>query len=125
MDAKAWVALVGLVVTIVGWFVSENRKRRTTARVRGFENRMNALNLAVRMISFVDNNGAPFTDPNFLPLLEETRRNFQLYCRKDEVDNLEEFINAIDERSIIRANYALNDLRRLVADRIREGAYVE
>lgn len=64
-------------------------------------------------------NGAPFTQPGFLSLLEDARGKFQLYSFKDEINLMEQFITAIEKQNVPAANKTLSDLVPLVSSRIR------
>ena len=64
-------------------------------------------------------NPAPFTNPDFLPNLNDARNKFYLYGKQDEIDSFEAFIKAIRENDTTKASETLSVLIDLVRSRIR------
>ncbi|PXB00229.1 hypothetical protein DMB41_20785 [Pectobacterium carotovorum subsp. carotovorum] len=84
------------------------------------EYRLKALESFLPVYFSIEKNGAPFTQPDFLTQLENSRSNFQLYGLKDEIELMQYFISAIEEKNLPEANIALNKLVPLVRGRIRK-----
>jgi hypothetical protein len=89
--------------------------RRNEIAKKRLDDEVNALLLYIKVKLLIDNNPAPFTDPSFLPLLAETRINFQLYCDRNEITQLENVIKCIEQRDVNGVNDAMVNLNQLVA----------
>ncbi|HWZ14367.1 MAG TPA: hypothetical protein VNW95_03935 [Mucilaginibacter sp.] len=119
METKDWITIAAVIVAIVGWFINGGLNRRNEIAKKRLDYEFNALLLYLKVKLFIDNNPAPFSDPSFLPLLAETRLNFQLYCERNQITQFENFIQCIEQRDVNGANDAMVNLNHLVSKRIR------
>jgi len=60
-----------------------------------------------------------FDDPEFVGKPEDARSKFQLYGYNDEIDLMERFISAIENKNIEAVNTTLSKLLPLIRTRIR------
>ena len=119
-----FIAYITLLLTIIGWFVNAYINRRHEIFNKALDYRVETLKLALKIYSIIEHNSAPFTDPDFLPLLEKTRGNFRLYGKNDEIEKFENFIGAINKKDLQLANDALSELVSFVVDRIRHELHI-
>jgi hypothetical protein len=120
METKDWITIFSVIAVIIGWFVNGQLNRKNEIAKRRFKYRMNALQSFLKVWFFIQKNTAPFTDPAFLPILEEARSNFQLYGKDDEIKLFESFIKSAEQQNLQQANEALNKLVPLIRTKIRQ-----
>jgi hypothetical protein len=70
-----------------------------------------------RRIGLAD--GAPFEHPDFLPHLEGTRSDVQLFGKQQEIDVFENFVAAMNAGDLPRSNQYLGELVRTSRDNLR------
>ncbi|MBB3058880.1 hypothetical protein [Mucilaginibacter gotjawali] len=107
METKDWITIITVIAAIAGWFINGVLNRRNEIAKKRLDYGVNALLLYVKVKLLIDFNPAPFTDPSFLPLLQETRLNFQLYCDRNEIAQLENFIQCVEQQNVQGAKDAL------------------
>ena len=124
MSANNWVTLVsalgGAAVVSAGWFVTGRLNRDKEVALKRLEYRLRALESVLPVFFTIDNSGSPFTQPGFLSQLEDARSKIQLYGTADEIAAMEDFISAIEQRDLNRANAALRTLKLVVRRQIRD-----
>ena len=120
MEIKDWITIFSVIALIIGWFVNGQLNRRNEIAKKRFEFRMAALQSFLKVHFIIEKNPAPFDDPLFLPLLEETRINFQLYGKDDEIDSFEKFITSLEQGNLQEANDGLHSLSLLIRKKIRK-----
>ena len=124
IEAKDWIALGaalgGAAIVAMGWFVTGWVNRRKDVAQKRLEFRLQALESFLPVWFIIQRNPAPFTNPDFLAKLENSRSKFQLYGLKDEIDIFESFIAAIESKDLVAANAALARLVPMVRERIRK-----
>lgn len=119
METKDILTLIAIWAAIAGWFVNGWLNRRNEIAKKRFEYRMQALQSFLKVWFIIEKEKSPFTHPDFLKLLEETRTNFQLYGEDDEIRLYEEFIRSIEKKDLENANKALHKLVPLVRKKVR------
>ncbi|MEI7237935.1 MULTISPECIES: hypothetical protein [Pectobacterium] len=120
MEIRDWITITSALIIAVGWFVTGYLNRIKDVAQKRLEYRLKALESFLPVYFSIEKNGAPFTQPDFLTQLENSRSNFQLYGLKDEIELMQYFISAIEEKNLPEANIALNKLVPLVRGRIRK-----
>ncbi|KFF61864.1 MULTISPECIES: hypothetical protein [Pectobacterium] len=120
MEIRDWITITSALIIAVGWFVTGYLNRIKDVAQKRLEYRLKALESFLPVYFSIEKNGAPFTQPDFLTQLENSRSNFQLYGLKDEIELMQYFISAIEEKNLPEANIALNKLVPLVRSRIRK-----
>ena len=120
MEIRDWITITSALIIAVGWFVTGYLNRIKDVAQKRLEYRLKALESFLPVYFSIEKNGAPFTQPDFLTQLENSRSNFQLYGFKDEIELMQYFISAIEEKNLPEANIALNKLVPLVRGRIRK-----
>ena len=120
MSTDNWIMVISAVIVAVGWFVTGYLNRLQYISQIRIEYRLEALKSFLPVWFSIQNNNAPFTQPDFLPKLETGRSNFQLYGFQDEIDLMENFIRAVEQNNLKGANSALAELVPLVRQRIRK-----
>jgi hypothetical protein len=120
LEPKDWITIFSVIAIIIGWFVNGYLNRKNEIAKKRLDHRVPTLKAFLKVWFFIQNNNAPFTDPNFLPLVEEVRGDFQLYGQKDEIELFEKFIKSCETQDLQGANLALSELVPLVRTRIRE-----
>lgn len=114
------ITIISVFAVIIGWFVNGELNRRNEIAKKRFEYRMNALQSFLEVWFFIQKNANPFIDPAFLLLVEDVRKNFQLYGKDDEIELYEKFIRSAENQDIEQTNLAINRLVELVRLRIRK-----
>jgi len=120
METKDWITLVSVIALIIGWFVNGYLNRKNEIAKKRFEYRMNALQSFLPVWFFIQKNSEPFADSSFLPLLEKSRSEFQLYGTDEEINLFEKFIKGIEQKNLDSANTALHKLVPLIRGNIRK-----
>lgn len=120
METKDWIALGSALIVALGWLVTGYLNRAKDVAQKRLEFRLKALESFLPVWFSIQKNGAPFTDPRFMLLLEDARSRFQLYGFKDEIALMEKFISAIEGQNLQAANAALGSLVDIVRTRIRK-----
>jgi hypothetical protein len=123
IDTKDWIALGaalgGALIVAIGWWVTGWQNRRKDVAQRRLDFRLQALESFLPVWFIIEDNPAPFTNPNFLDKLVKARTKFQLYGLQDEIDVFESLVAAIESKDLAQANLALVRLVPLVRARIR------
>ena len=129
IEAKDWItlgaAIGGALIVSVGWFVTGWLNRRKDVAQKRLEYRLKALESFLPVWFIIQRNSAPFSDPHFLKKLEQSRSNFQLYGRQDEITLFESFIKAVEAANLPAANDALKKLVPLVRARVRDELQID
>ena len=120
MEAKEWIMIASAFIVATGLFVTGYLNRIKDVAQKRLEYRLEALESFLPVWFSIQKNAAPFTQPQFLAQLENARGKFHLYCFKDEIDVMEQFISSIEKKDLAGANSALNKLVPLVLLRIRK-----
>lgn len=120
MEIKDWITLASALIVAIGWFVTGYLNRVKDVAQKRLEYRMKALESFLPVWFLIQKNGAPFAQPDFIKQLELARSNMQLYGCQDEINLMEQFIEAIEQRNLPEANETLGKLVPLVRTRIRE-----
>ena len=120
MSVDNWIMVISAIIVAVGWFVTGYLNRLQDIALKRLEYRLEALKSFLPVWFSIQENSAPFTQPDFLPKLETARSNFQLYGYQDEIDLMEGLIGAFEKKDIEIANAALDELVPLVGQRIRK-----
>jgi len=120
MSLDNWIMLISAVIVAVGWFVTGYLNRLQDISQKRTEHRLEALKSFLHVWFSIQRNNSPFNQPDFLPKLEKARSNFQLYGYKDEIDLMEGFIEAIEQRNLENAKTILSKLVPMVPNRIRK-----
>ena len=120
MSIDNWIMVISAVIVAIGWFVTGYLNILQDIAQKRLEYRLEALKSFLPVWFSIQANNAPFNEPDFLPRLETARGNFQLYGYQDEIDLMEEFIAAVEQRNLGNANSALSKLVPLVRKRIRK-----
>ncbi len=120
MSADNWIMVISAVIVAVGWFVTGYLNRLQDISQKQLEYRLEALKSFLPVWFSIQRNNAPFTQPDFLPMLETARSNFQLYGYQDEIALMETFIGAVEQENLEGANAVLAELVPLVRQRIRK-----
>ncbi len=113
-------AFVAALVVAAGWFITAYFNRRKDVAAVRLTYRLQMLESFLPVWSSIQENSSPFQDEKFLPLLEKARESFQLYGYQDEIESMEKFIKSIEQKELVLANCALNELVPLVRNRVRE-----
>lgn len=79
----------------------------------------------IDLVSKLRSNGAPFTDPSFLPLLVETRIKMNLFCDNNQVDLIERFITSCEKGELENANQMINELSSIIPVNVRKELNIE
>jgi hypothetical protein len=115
-----WVTIAGFTtagsLVAIGWFVTGHLNRAKEVVLKRLEYRLKALHDCLPILFAT---GAPFSQPGFAQQLADVRSKFQLYGFADEIDGMERFIAACEQRDLQGSNNALNDLKPLVRKSIR------
>lgn len=119
LEAKDWITIISVLIVVIGWFVHALLNRRHEISKERFKYQMVARQSFINVWLLIQKNSAPFTNPLFLPLLEEARKNFQLYGTEIEIKLLEQFINNCEAQNVPGANKALAELVTLIRTKIR------
>jgi hypothetical protein len=129
IETKDWIALGaalgGALIVAIGWFVTGSLNRSKDVAQRRLEFRLQALESFLPVWFTIQDNSAPFTNPNFLGKLENARSKFQLYGLNDEIEIFEAFVSAIESKDLPAANSALSRLVPMVRNRIRRELAIE
>jgi hypothetical protein len=120
MKTENWITIASALIVAIGWFVTGYQNRRKDVAQKRLEYRLKALETFLPVWFTIQKNTAPFSQPGFLALLEDSRSKFQLYGRKDEIEPMEKFIHSIESRDLAGANAALEELVPKVLKRIRK-----
>ncbi len=120
MTITNWITIVSACIVAIGWFVTGYLNRSKDVAQERLKYRLEALKSFLPVWFKIQANNAPFADPEFLPLIEKARSNFQLYCYQDEIIIMGRFIAAVEQQNLPAANVALNELVPLVRNRIRK-----
>lgn len=118
-ETKDLITIFSVIAVITGWFVNGYLNRKNEIAKKRLDHRLPTLKSFVKVWYFIQKNSAPFTDPQFLILVEEARGDFQLYGKSDEIELFEEFIKSYEIQNLQGANKALAELVPLVRKRIR------
>ena len=62
----------------------------------------------------------PFKDSNFIEMVQDARSKFHLYGELDEIKAFENFISAIEQHDLEKANETLGKLVSTVRQKIRK-----
>jgi len=119
IESKDWITIISVLIVVIGWFVNALLNRRHEISKERFKYQMVARQSFINVWLFIQKNSAPFTNPLFLPLLEEARKNFQLYGTDNEISLLEDFIKKCEIKDLQGANEALRKLVPLIRTNIR------
>jgi hypothetical protein len=120
MKTENWITIASALIVAIGWFVTGYQNRRKDVAQKRLEYRLKALEAFLPVWFTIQKNTAPFSQPGFLALLEDSRSKFQLYGRKDEIEPMEKFVHSIESRDLAGANAALEELVPKVLKRIRK-----
>lgn len=120
METKDWITIISVIIVTVGWFVNGGLSRKNEIAKKRFDYRMSALQSFLKVWKIIDENDNPFTVPEFLPLLKESRINFQLYGKDDEIKLFEQFINYVEQQNLEKSNDSFNKLTSLIRSKIRQ-----
>ena len=112
--------VLAILLFPAGWLATNVLNNAQEIRKRRLELRLQMLHSFLPVWFEIQQNSAPFTNPSFLPKLEDARSKFQLYGKKDEIEKFEAFIKAIEGKNLTKANEALSALVSLVRIRIRK-----
>lgn len=119
MVTMNWITILSVLIVVAGWFVIALLNRRHEISKERFKYQMVARQSFINLWLLWENNPEPFNDPHFLPLLEETRKNFQLYCTENEIVLLETFIISCENHDLNTAKKSMKDLISLIRTKIR------
>lgn len=125
MNYSEYIAVFSVIAVITGWFISGYVNRRNEIAKMRLNYRMRTLKMVLDIKCFIEKNPSPFSDPDFLSNLENTRKNMTLYGEKDEKDIFEMFISSCEKQNLEKANKALRDMTGLALKRIRKGLYMK
>ena len=125
MKISDWITIASALLIAIGWFVSGYLGQKNNVTLKRLEFRLKALESFLPVIFAIEKNSAPFADPAFLPLLEDSRSKIQLYGHDDEIELFEKFIGAIESQNLPGANAAFDQLTSLIRTRIREELAIE
>ena len=120
MKTENWITIASALIVALGWFVTGYLSRKKDVAQRRLEYRLKALEAFLPVWFAIEKNSAPFSQPGFLALLEDSRSKFQLYGYKDEIERMEQFVHSVESRDLAGANVALKELVHLTRERIRE-----
>ena len=120
MKTENWITIASALIVAIGWFVTGYQNRRKDVAQRRLEYRLRALEAFLPVWFTIQKNAAPFSQPGFLALLEDSRSKFQLYGRKDEIELMERFVRSIESQDLAGANVALEMLVPTIRRRIRK-----
>lgn len=106
------IPLVQIVLTILlfpaGWLSAHYLNVAQTKRSKRLEYRLVMLHSFLDVWFFIEKHSTPFTDPMFLPLLQEARSNFLLYGTEDEQKSLRVSLHPLRKKMLIRQTRFLN-----------------
>ena len=125
METKDWVTIISVAIVIVGWFINSMLNRRHEIFKERFKYQMVARQSFIDVWFFIQKNSAPYTTPEFLPLLENARKNFLLYATNKEIRLLESFIKSSEQNNLEESVQALNELVILMPKIIRKELKIE
>lgn len=120
LEPKDWITLFSVLIIITGWFVNGYLNRKNEIAKKRLDYRLPALLSFFKVWSVITKNGKPFSDPTFLPLIEEARSSISMYGDEDEIILYEKFIRSIEKSELENANKALEELVPLMRSRIRK-----
>ena len=119
MKIEHWISLSAASIVAIGWFVTGYLNRRKDVAQKRMEYRLRALEAFLPVWFAIQKNSAPFSDPGFLPLLEDARAKIQLYGHEKEIALMEVFIAGLEKHDLNAANKALTELLPVVKTGIR------
>ncbi|WP_350239005.1 hypothetical protein U1R68_08885 [Pectobacterium colocasium] len=120
MEIRDWITITSALIIAIGWFVTGYLNRVKDVAQKRLDYRLKMLESFLPVYFYIERDGAPFMQPDFITKLENSRSNFQLYGLKDEIELIEKFIAAINEKDLEEANKSLNKLVPFVRYRIRK-----
>ena len=80
IEIKDWITLISVFSVIFGWFVNGYLNRKNEIDKKRLDHVLPTLKSFLKVPRFIEKNPAPFSDPTFLPLIEEVRIDFFLLC---------------------------------------------
>jgi len=120
METSYVLYILTILLFPLGWLATNVLNEAKETREKRLEYRLLMLHSFLPLWFIIQKDGAPFTNPTFLPQLEDVRSKFLIYGKKDEIVLFEDFIKAIEKKDLIAANKALSILVPFVKDRIRK-----
>jgi hypothetical protein len=120
MDVSVLVSIFAVLVFPLGWLATNVLNQAKEVRQRRLELRLEMLHSFLPVWFEIQKYSTPFSNSDFLPQLETARSNFHLYGHKDEIEKMEKFIKAFEEKNINSTKEALAELVPLVRNRIRK-----
>ncbi len=119
------IPILSAGIVAIGWFVTGYQNRLQIIVLKRLEYRLDALEAFLPVKSIIEKNSDPFTQQGFLEKLEDARSKFQLYGYEDEIELMEKFIKAIEQKNLNDANSAYMKLVPLVRTHIRQELKIE
>lgn len=119
METKDVLAITTIWVVILGWFVNSLLNRRNEISKRRFEYRMSALDSFLKCWYVMEKQSDPFKDVEFIEMVQDARSKFHLYGELDEIKAFENFISAIENLDLEKANETLGKLVNIVRQKVR------
>lgn len=116
---KDYASVVSAGIIAIGWVVTWYLNLAHQRALKRFEYRMKALKSFLPVWNYIQKDSASLTKPEFFPILEKAREQFQLYGSNQEIKIMEKFIKAIDQKQLEEANKALARLVPFVRGQIR------
>lgn len=120
METMEYITIISVIAVIIAWFVNGELNRRNEIAKKRFEYRMTSLQSFLDVWFFIQKNPNPFIDPAFLLLIQNVRKNLQLYGKDDEIQLYEKFIKSAEKQDIEQTHKAMMNLVELVRLRIRK-----
>jgi hypothetical protein len=119
MDIKDIMLIISAIIVAAGWFVNGYLNRLKDVAQKRLDYRLRALEAFLPVWFDIQSNPASFTQPGFLQKLEHARSMIQLYGLKNEIEQMEKFIDSIQNQNLNDANKALTELVPLIRKNIR------
>ena len=118
MEVRDWITITAAIIVVIGWFVNSWLNRRHEVAKKRMDHRLDALLSFLPVLFAIQENRAE--NEQFSKDIASCWTKFQLYCFRSEVEEFEKLCIAIERGDKTAYSEALQNVTRLVKDRVRE-----
>jgi hypothetical protein len=125
MTTTNWIAIISVSAVIAGWFINSFLARRNNTVNTRIKYRVETLRKVLDIYLFIQKNKAPYTNPEFIPLLESARGSLHLFGMKNEITLFENLIKSLESNNNRRFKSDLYLLTELCLNSLRKELRLE
>ena len=113
--------IISSTIIIIGWGGNSYFQRKHEILKKRLDFRLEMLHSFLPVFKSISSSNNPFKDDNKLnEKIIDSRIKFQLYGLKDEIDLFNLFVNSIEKADTQLATKNINELIKLIRNRIRK-----